>query len=110
MKIKAVLLAAACAIGGTSVASAQSFSDIYGRTLTDDRGTVVIYGNGRITGQFGDDAFEGTWWSNDQGHFCRVGTFQGQNLPERCQTIAMGNGSITFSDVDGDRVVTYRIN
>lgn len=89
-------------------ASAQSFSDIYGRTLSSDFGTVVIHANGRLSGQFGDRSLEGRWWANDQGQFCRTGTLGGEALPERCQTIAIRNNRITFSGADGER--TYDIN
>lgn len=90
--------------------SAQSFSDVFDRTLSNENGTVVIASNGGLTGQFGDRALNGRWWANDQGHFCRSGTFGGEDLPERCQTISMRRGQISFTDVDGDRTVTYTIN
>lgn len=101
---------ALCLAAIATTASAQSFNDILGRTLSNENGTVVIAANGRLTGQFGDRALEGRWWANDQGHFCRTGTFGGDTLPERCQTISMRSGQITFTDVGGSRTVTYSIN
>jgi len=89
-------------------AAAQSFSDIYGRSLVGDRGTVVINADGSMTGVFDGQQLTGRWWT-DAGNFCREGSLGGTAFGPACQTIRMGNGQISFTNVDGPRTTTYRI-
>ena len=89
-------------------ASAQSFSDIYGRDLVSSDGVIQINGNGSMTGTFNGRELNGRWWTED-GVFCREGTLGGTPFGPACQTISMGNGQISFTTTDGARTTTYRI-
>lgn len=89
-------------------ASAQSFSDIYGRKLVNDQGVVSIFANGKMGGVFNGKDFKGRWWT-EGGNFCREGSVDGKPFGPACQTIRMSNGKIIFTTVDGKRTTTYRI-
>lgn len=89
-------------------ASAQSFSDIYGRNLVSDQGTITINANGTMGGIFNGQDFSGRWWTED-GVFCREGTVGGTAFGPACQTIRMNGNRISFTTVDGARTTTYRI-
>ena len=89
-------------------ASAQSFSDIYGRDLVGDQGTIQINANGTMGGVFNGQDFTGRWWT-EEGIFCREGSVGGTPFGPACQTIRMSSGRISFTTVDGARTSTYRI-
>ena len=96
--MRLICAAAICAAGLATAASAQSFSDIYGRTLVGDNGTIVINGNGSWGGSFNGTDFTGSWTVRD-GRFC--GSANGGQ--ERCREIRMNARTITFIDGDGNR-------
>lgn len=98
-----IVMAAFCGAMFTGPAVAQSFGDIYGRTLAGDNGTIVINGNGTWGGTFNGTDFTGTWTVRD-GRFC--GSANGG--AERCRDIRMTGNRITFIDGDGNRS-RYRI-
>lgn len=92
----------------TGAANAQSFSDIYGRNLVSDRGTIVIRANGTMGGTFDGQDFQGRWWT-EGGNFCREGSVGGTSFPAACQTIGMGNGTVSFTTIGSNRTNTYQI-
>ena len=98
-----LICAAVCLAGITSGAAAQSFSDIYGRTLAGENGTIVINGNGTWGGSFNGTDFTGSWTVRD-GRFC--GSANGGR--ERCRDIRMNARTITFIDGEGNQS-RYRI-
>lgn len=89
-------------------ASAQSFSDIYGRDLVGEQGTISINANGTMDGVFNGQDFRGRWWT-ENGNFCREGSVGGTPFGPACQTIRISGGRISFTTIDGARTTTYRI-
>ena len=105
--IKSVAVAATLStVAGGAVA--QSFSDIYGRDLVGEQGTIRINGNGTMDGIFNGQDFRGRWWTED-GTFCREGSVGGTEFGPACQTIRMSGGQISFTTMDGGRTTTYQI-
>ncbi len=102
--------AEACTPSFAGAASEQTtLSDVYGRNLTSDQGTVVINSDGTLTGQFGSNQLTGTWETED-GLFCREGTIGTRALERECQSVTMSGNSISFVSLDGTRSDTYTIN
>lgn len=84
-------------------ATAQSFSDVYGRTLVGSNGTIVIESDGRWGGTFNGTDFTGRWTVRN-GRFCG----EANGGAERCRDVRMSGNAITFISGDGTRS-TYRI-
>ncbi len=97
------LAVAACFVTLAGGAAAQSFSDIYGRTLVGDNGTIVINGDGSWGGTFNGQDFTGTWTVRD-GRFCG----QANGNEPRCRDVRMSGTKITFISGDGTRSA-YRV-
>lgn len=92
-----------------SSASAQmSFSDLYGRTLSNEQGFVMINQNGTVTGQFGSNAANLTWQVED-GKFCREGSVGSNPIAYACQTIQISRDQVSFINEDGTVSSTYTI-
>lgn len=104
VKMSLVLMA----LSSTSAHAQTTFSDIVGRTLSNERGSVVINADGTLVGQFGNAELNATWDVED-GLFCRQGTIGSQALERACQTITIRNGLVSFVNEDGSSQTPYTI-
>ncbi|MEM6610189.1 MAG: hypothetical protein AAF689_16615 [Pseudomonadota bacterium] len=106
---KTFALTLAFCVGFVGAAHAQSFSDVLGRTLTNEQGSVVIQSNGTLSGTLGGQTLRGTWDVVD-GLFCRQGSLGTQTIERACQTVRMGGNTISFVNSDGQVSSRYDIN
>ena len=97
-------MSAAC----TAAFAQSSFSDILGKSLTNEDGTVVINRDGTVTGTLGgnDLALD---WSVEGGKWCREGKLGSNDVPKKCQTIRIKGDQISFIDANGSVSSAYTI-
>ncbi len=86
-----------------------SFSDIVGRTLSNEQGSLVINADGTLQGQFGSSELTATW-DVEGGLFCRQGAFGDRSLDRACQSIVLRGNDVDFVNQDGSVSSSYSLN
>ena len=77
---------------------------IVDKTLTLGSASVVIHGDGTVSGEFNGNALQGTWrW--DRTFFCRTLSSQNGVPEENCQAVAVDGTTATFTANEGTGTV-----
>ena len=104
--MKFFFIAAFCCSVSTPALAQTSFSDILGKTLKSDAGTVVIKKNGTGSGALNGQKLK-LKWTAENGKFCRQGKLGKNDIPKKCQSIRIKGNTISFINPDGSLSSSY---
>ena len=91
-----------------SANQASAISQIVGKTLLHDNGSLTINSDGTISGTHKRGAVNMTW-TEENGLYCREGTVGSVTVPRKCQTVTVSGQTVTFINPDGSVSATYTI-